>query len=114
MSLTLKARNDEKDGLEVGGGPLMKTDYAKRNRDRYVPLEECDLSEMALMKPRGSLDGVWQENWREMLNELGNTTVKIYVRRQRYHQHRFLAGELGRVWPGSATRMLQVNETNER
>lgn len=60
--MILKARNDEKDGSEVEGGQLAKTDYVKRNRDRYVILKECNQhspSEMALMEPRGRLDGVW-------------------------------------------------------
>lgn len=50
-----------------------------------------------------------------MLNELVNTTVKDDVRRQICHQHVFLAlraGELDRVWPRSAKRALEFNETN--
>lgn len=115
--MILRARNDEKDGLEVGGGQLVKTDYVKRNQDRHAIPKACNHSEMELMGPRrGSLDGVWQENWLETANELVNTTIKIYVQSQRCHQHRLLAswaGELGRVWPGSARRMLEATETNE-
>jgi len=57
-----KARNDEKDGVEVEGG---QTDYVKTN----LILKECDpysFAEMVLMEPRGNLDDVWQENWLEM------------------------------------------------
>jgi len=72
-----KARNDEKDGLEVGGDQLRKTDCVKTDRDQYVILKGCDpysFAEMVLMEPRGNLDDVWQENWLEMLNELADTT----------------------------------------
>jgi hypothetical protein len=93
--MILRARNDEKDGLEVGGGQLVKTDYVKRNQDRHAIPKECNHSEME--PRRGSLDGVWQENWLEIANELVNTTIKIYVQSQKCHQHGLLAGELGRV-----------------
>jgi len=107
MRLTLKTRNDEKDGVGAAGDPTRRTGCERRNRDHYVILNQYWFAEMVSVEQQRCLDEGWEER-----SQLANRTVKTCVRSQRYNQHSFpglRGGELGRRWPGSAKDGLDID-----